>query len=222
MRYWTSDLHLGHKNIITYCNRPYSDVTHMTTSIAQYLLSMLKKDDELIVVGDVALKPQFAFELGRQLSAQGVKLMLVMGNHDACFPEKESKREHALNMKKKYENAGWEVTLSYETFLADGTPVLVSHLPYGNEDGLKYDQRYRSFRPADAGKVLIHGHLHGKYKKFGRMIDVGFDPHEGKILSEEEVIALVKDPRDFIPCHLTDHHEYRRVNGLEKTEMKGL
>jgi calcineurin-like phosphoesterase family protein len=222
MRYWTSDLHLGHKNIIDYCKRQFLDKEDMTQKITAYLLSVLKDGDELVVVGDVALNPKFAHQLGEALSKLGVTLTLIMGNHDSCFPQK-GKEMHASNQRGKFYQSGWKnIHLHWETKLKDGTHVLVSHLPYDSEDGKKYDQRYIDYRPKDKGSYLIHGHLHGKYKKWGRMVDVGFDPHEGKILSEDELIALIHDARDFVPCHLTEHHEYRRANGLEKTEMKGL
>jgi calcineurin-like phosphoesterase family protein len=221
MRYWTSDLHLQHKNIIEYCKRPFTDKDQMTQAIHNHLFEKLKKGDELVVVGDVAMNPKFALDLGRLLTMQGVKLICVMGNHDSCHPC-AGPAVKTLSQAAKWENAGWELHLHYETKLADGTPVLVSHMPYANDETLEYDKRYLQYRPQDDGKILIHGHLHGKYKKLGRMIDVGFDPHEGKILTEDELIALVHDPRHRIDCHLTQYFVDRKANGEEKTDMKGL
>jgi calcineurin-like phosphoesterase family protein len=222
MRYWTSDLHLGHKNIIEYCKRPFADKDIMTNAITLALTSKLKKGDELVVVGDVSMKPSYALELGRILTALGVKLILVMGNHDSPHPCNSKNHDKLGKQRALYTEAGWELHLHWETKLADGTHVAVSHMPYANPETLEYDKRYLQYRLDDKGSVLIHGHLHGKYKKLGRMIDVGFDPHEGHILSEDELIALVHDPRERIDCHLTQHYIDRKANGEEKTNMKGL
>jgi calcineurin-like phosphoesterase family protein len=222
MRYWTSDLHLGHRNIIEYCKRPFADREVMTSEITTYLLSVLKKGDELVVVGDVSLKPTFALELGRLLKAQGVSLVLVMGNHDSPHPSNSRNHDKLGKQRALYAEAGWDLHLHWETKLADGTFVKVSHMPYATPETLEYDKRYLDYRLPDTGSFLIHGHLHGKYKKLGRMVDVGYDPHEGKILSEDELIALIHSPEHRVDCHLTGHHAYRKENNLEKTDMKGL
>ena len=87
----------------------------------------------------------------------------------------------------------------------------MSHFPYQTTEGLEYDQRYQEMRPKDEGMVILHGHLHGRYQKYGRMIDLGFDAH-GKILTEEDVISLIDDPRDFIESPLTEYYRSRKAD----------
>ena len=216
MRYWTSDLHLGHKNILNYCKRPFADHHEMTAAIVVKLLSVLKPKDKLVVVGDVALNPKYARRMAEELTSYGVHLILIPGNHDACF-EWKGKEAHAANMRGKYYADGWkEIYQNLTTELSNGLHVEVNHLPYGNEDGLKYDQRYVEYRPKDKGSVLIHGHLHGRYKKFGRMIDVGWDSHNGEILSEDELIALIQSKDLFVPTHLSGYHDSRPKKDFEK------
>jgi len=222
MRYWTSDLHKGHKKIIEYCKRPFATIEEMDEHIQKYFEQRLKVGDTLVVVGDLSMKPAFAKLFAERLSAMGVHLILVPGNHDACF-EFKGREAKAASMRGKYYQDGWkEIHQTWTTKLSNGLSVLVSHLPYGTESGLEYDQRYQEYRPKDQGQILIHGHLHGWYKKNGRMIDVGWDAHEGAMLSEDELIALIEDPRHFIPAHLAGHYEERKRLGLEKTNMKGL
>lgn len=87
--YITSDLHLEHRNIIKYCNRPYEfsweDVAKMNEDI-------LKQFDELpagstiINLGDIALNSSLTFDKLKgfidRMKSNDKKLWLVLGNHD--------------------------------------------------------------------------------------------------------------------------------------------
>lgn len=37
MRWWTSDHHFGHANIIKYCNRPFADTDEMNKAVDRQL-----------------------------------------------------------------------------------------------------------------------------------------------------------------------------------------
>ena len=87
--YITSDLHLEHRNVIKYCNRPYEfsweDVAKMNEDI-------LKQFDELpagstiINLGDIALNSSLTFDKLKsfvdRMKSNDKKLWLVLGNHD--------------------------------------------------------------------------------------------------------------------------------------------
>lgn len=51
-RFVTSDLHLFHKNIIAYCQRPFADVEEMNEVIIKNWNEVVKKDDMVYVLGD--------------------------------------------------------------------------------------------------------------------------------------------------------------------------
>ena len=116
---------------------------------------------------------------------------------------------------------GHEVATAHElnwSELKNGELVVLSHLPYKNEAGMKYDNRYNDLKCEDTGNYMLHGHLHGRYKKFKNMIDVGWDAHN-KLLSEDEVIALINDPRDFIESPLTSFYEKRAKENLPNADQ---
>lgn len=205
-RKFTSDWHLGHHNVITYCNRPFISKEEMNEYIINHAKETLSKDktDELYILGDVSFNPKYALELPKLLDP--CKLILISGNHDKTFPYKNK----STKMINKYIDHGWkDVKLYEELQLKDGRNILLSHLPYSTGDNLKYDDRYLEWRPKDEGKVLLSGHVHGRYKKNGRVIDVGLDAHALKILSEDDVINLINDPREFIPSELTEWYKER-------------
>ena len=78
--YVCSDLHLGHENIIKYCNRPFVNVESMNKALIENWNSVVHDDDTVICLGDFALgSREDIIEWGKQLKG---KKILVMGNHD--------------------------------------------------------------------------------------------------------------------------------------------
>lgn len=78
--FFTSDLHFGHKNIIDYCNRPFSSVKDMDGALIQAWNARVSSEDTVFVLGD------FAFESSARAQQalaqlQGEKI-LIRGNHD--------------------------------------------------------------------------------------------------------------------------------------------
>ena len=82
-RFWTSDLHFGHANIIRYCNRPFGDVDEMNRSLIQRWNDVVGNDDEVWVLGDVAMG-RIGDTLGLIRQLHGTKILLA-GNHDRCW-----------------------------------------------------------------------------------------------------------------------------------------
>lgn len=81
----TSDLHLGHGNIIKYCKRPFKDVDEMNRKIIHNWNQRVKLDDVVYHVGD------FCFRRGIEGSKTPArdwedqlngKIIHVRGNHD--------------------------------------------------------------------------------------------------------------------------------------------
>lgn len=203
-RFWTSDWHFGHYNVITYCNRPFFTVEEMNEAFEKQWNSQVKPDDEVMFVGDFSLNEKWVELILPRLN--GIK-HLFTGNHDACFPG----RKKALKAHQRYLKLGWASIRMIDTVeLKNGLKVLVSHLPYApreNANPMKYDIRYLEQRPKDQGMILVHGHAHGRYIKDGRMIDVGIDAHNLKLVTEDELIAIIEDKRVFIPSSLTAWYE---------------
>lgn len=183
-RFFTSDTHFGHKNILNYCYRPFADMEQMQRGLIKHWNETVGPDDEIYVLGDFSFNPKWSRIITPQLNG---KKHLIYGNHDAPFPNKE---KHI----RKYFEDGWiTVRRTAELTLKDGTIVNLNHFPYTLHD----DGRFPEYRTPDNGRPLIHGHTHGLYFKKNNGIDVGYDVFL-RILTEDEVIAAIKDPRDFI------------------------
>lgn len=222
--WFTSDLHFGHRNVIQYCNRPFIDIQTMTEGLIKIWNDTVNKGDLVYVLGDFSLNPKWSKEILPRLNGDKI---LIPGNHDACFklPSKEDnpsaikgRNEKYKRMCDKYLKDGWkEIHQSLTIQLKNGRSVLLSHLPYSPKEGEDFDKRYITLRPKDEGLFLLHGHLHCKYRKYNNMIDVGIDG-DLKLWSEDEIISLINDERNFIPSPITEYYKNRKD---EKRNMKG-
>jgi calcineurin-like phosphoesterase family protein len=212
-RFFTSDLHFGHRRVIEYCNRPYADVEQMHEAMVAQWNSQVAVGDEVYCLGDFSLNPKWS-DLYTPL-LNGTK-HLISGNHDATFPFAHHRVNKKMDkMKERYINAGWSTVSEYmELLLSNGQLVAMSHLPYSNPDTLVYDKRYLELRPENKGLPLLHGHLHKRYNKLENMIDVGFDG-DLKLLSEQDVIIMLGDERSFIASPITDFYNKQALKVLE-------
>jgi len=168
--WFTSDLHLGHHNIIGYCDRPFAGVEEMNAALLDNWNRLVDPDDTVWVVGDFAMG-RIEESLGLTARLHGHKI-LVAGNHDRCWYGHGSRGEEWVD---RYLSAGFEriVQGSASVELDDQVSATVCHFPYRGDS---HDRdRYVEHRPVDDGSWLVHGHVHEKWAREGRMINVGVD-----------------------------------------------
>jgi calcineurin-like phosphoesterase family protein len=184
-RWFTSDLHFGHANIIRYCHRPYADVDAMDRDLVARWNATVAPDDEVWVLGDVAMgRIDESLELVHELA--GTK-RLVPGNHDRCWP---GRGESAAGWRQRYEAAGFAEVLPEQVPLTLGDrPALACHFPYVGDS--HDDARFESHRPADHGLLLLHGHVHTKWRIDRRQVNVGCDVWDYRPVAEEEIVAAL-------------------------------
>lgn len=210
-KFFCSDTHFGHRNVIKYCNRPWETVAEMDEAIIEQWNSQVKPGDTVYHLGDVGIGKGMSLKKDIIQRLNGNK-NLVLGNHDACFNTLHKNPdcvETYAKVAKKYLDAGWcSVDIIKYLMLEDGTHVVMTHLPPDNS----YDNRYSQYKVANNPNFnYLHGHLHAHYLKKDNMVDLSFDGNL-KLYPEEEVIALVNDKREFIPSRITDY--YNKTNPI--------
>lgn len=83
---FTSDLHLGHRNIIRLCNRPFSSVEEMDAALIENWNTKVHQNDVVYILGDLLFRNERPpEEYLRQLKG---KKHLITGNHDRDWVRK--------------------------------------------------------------------------------------------------------------------------------------
>lgn len=175
--YFTSDLHIGHANVLVFDQRPFRDLDHMHEVLINNYNSTVK-DGVCYFLGDIGLgKSELVKNVISRMS--GTKC-LILGNHD--------KGVEAMY------KVGFDVVLHGATMQIAGERVTLSHCPLlgvyrekcedmkGSQTGENWHGesrlKQRIFTTTNEGQFHLHGHIHspngGKSKKIlGRQMDVG-------------------------------------------------
>jgi len=106
------DPHFGHENVISYCERPFSSVTEMDEEIIKRWNNLVKKNDEVILLGDFSF---YGREKSRNILSRlhGTKT-LIKGNHDT-------------KSDKYYRDIGFRNASKYPIVVRQG--IILSHQP---------------------------------------------------------------------------------------------
>lgn len=164
--FFTSDLHLGHVNIVKY--RPgFSDVDDMNRTIIDNWNSLVENDDIVYILGDLCMGTiRETIELVREL--KGTKF-LVPGNHDRVFLGYQQSVEKSIEMDKLYRSVGLNVMDEIVDFSPE---IVLSHFPY--EGDHTPEDRYVEYRPKrEPGRWLLHGHVHDEWLRRDNQITSG-------------------------------------------------
>lgn len=137
--YFTSDLHIGHENVIRFDNRPFETVDEMDAELIRRWNTKVDRGDLVYVLGDMIWKTKngTAEELIHNLNGQ---IILIRGNHDRFLSN--AKAKNGLAAVKDYD----EINVTLE----DGTVrrCILSHY---------FIPLYNGHRN---GAIHLHGHSH--------------------------------------------------------------
>ncbi len=134
MNYYISDTHFGHRNVIAFDGRPFSDIDEMDTTLIANWNSRVKADDDVWILGDFCFKAEK--DPSYYLKKLNGKKHLIIGNHDKETLISEKACEHFVSMDKM---------LHIEDC---NKHIVLCHFPIADWNG-----RYR-------GAYHIYGHIH--------------------------------------------------------------
>lgn len=83
-KFYISDLHLGHKNILAFDNRPFFNLKEMTETIISNWNSVVGKNDSVYVLGDMFWNNS---EIPKIMPRLNGNKYLIKGNHDRVDEE---------------------------------------------------------------------------------------------------------------------------------------
>ena len=135
-RWFSSDLHLSHGNIIKYQNRPFNNIREMDEALLTYHNELVKPKDHWSCLGDVTIRRGGRIDREwfiREIRKYNGHKRLYLGNHDH-FPIQV------------YIDAGFEKV--YATW-RDEKGILFSHIPVHP-------------RSIGSARANVHGHIHSQ------------------------------------------------------------
>lgn len=145
---FTGCSHFGHKNILTYCNRPFSDVHEMDEEMIKRWNVVVKPGDTVFHLGDFGLgNLEYLASILARLNGD---IRFLMGSHDSQLKE--------LEKQGLAEILGFQFTLSYE-----GKKVTMNHCSMRVWPASHYNAWH------------LFSHSHGKLAPFGKSFDIGVD-----------------------------------------------
>lgn len=110
-KFYISDLHFGHKNILGFDNRPFVDIEQMNNELIRRWNSVVSDGDVVYVLGDMFwCTPKDAMPIMEQLNGQK---FLVKGNHDRWHDAKFDKLFVKIDEYMEIEDNGRKVVLCH-------------------------------------------------------------------------------------------------------------
>lgn len=171
--YFTADLHFGHRKIIELCNRPFNSIEEHDEALIEYWNKIVKKEDEVFILGDFALSP---FEYARKIRFKlNGRIFYIEGNHDKI----------ASKLKDTFKWYKQTCLIKRED-----TTIWLSHYPH------------MSWPKSIHGSYHLYGHVHGRNSGSEEvlnrlMYDVGVDKNQYSPVSLEK-IKIILDTRKAI------------------------
>lgn len=183
MIYLTADLHLGHENIIKYCNRPFVDVDEMDNTLINNWNRTVHQDDIVYVLGDFSLLRPIQKVLSYIERLNG-RVYFLQGSHDAWLDG--IKVNDDITNRSSY--IGPLVQIKGIQSDKYNLPTTLCHYAMRKWDRGHY------------GAAHFYGHSHGKLDVLGRSLDVGIDSWEYYPVNYELLLAIVSSikPHDSV------------------------
>lgn len=192
----TSDWHLGEERM-EIIQRPFQTPWEMWLTLRDNINRVVAPEDELIVVGDCAVKKEWLHNI-RYL--HGTKT-LIRGNHDRRFTDKEL---YPYFDRIVPEGEGLDVDCIDKALESIYIPLWLTHYPSQSR----------------ADRFNLVGHIHSSWKVQKNMLNVGVDVHHFKPVSLKRIpfffnaISNYYDNDVWVADHPANAaHNDRGVNG---------
>ena len=172
MIFFTSDTHFGHAKIIEYCNRPFTDISHMNESMIEKWNAVVGPGDTVYHLGDFSMGPKENVQIRKRLNG---KVILVKGNHD---------KKDAVHLE-----AGFDELHRRLEIEIDGYKLYLAHIPIHLDPGTRWYPEELSTKPPEYFDYFLCGHVHTAWKRQGKTINVGVDVSNFIPLTLAQLIA---------------------------------
>ncbi len=176
--FFTSDLHLGHVNIIRHCSRPFSSIEEMDNELIKRWNKVVTPKDTVYILGDFAFYKDQQKTIDAFNKLNGAEIHLIQGNHD---------KHMKAYVKEKFTSCG-----PYkEIYIADSDAhkqrqfIVLMHYAM------------RVFNKSGHSAIQLFGHSHGSLPGNSQQLDVGVDCWDYTPCSYEQIKEKLKTLPQF-------------------------
>lgn len=188
-KFFTSDLHIGHKNICALTDRHKAVPQEYHDDWIRCLWnSQVKPGDIVYHLGDFLYNSEDAGAFNIYVSRLGGQKFFIKGNHDRSKLVRDTSESYEWSDIKN-------IKISHKE---EKIHVVLCHFAFHTWDRMHH------------GSFHLHGHSHGSLAPYGRRLDVGLDNAynifgEHRFFTEEDVYNLCMAREIESP----DHHKVR-------------
>ena len=185
MNYFTSDLHFGSNDTITFDNRPFKNYKQFQNKIIKQWNKMMNKEDTLYVIGDFLdyhedTKESWKVTLNL-ITKIKPKVILILGNNEERVI-KNIFNNNFEEFRKYCISIGFNDVLETHQITIKDIPFHLVHKPKHKKDNI----------------LNLFGHSHkalGLYKPYG--FNIGCDLNNYKPYSEDDIMVLVEKKEKY-------------------------
>ena len=176
--FFTSDLHIGHKKILTMGKgRPFNTIEEHDKTLIDNWNKKVSPNDLVYVLGDMFWNYN-SKQIKEILSQLNGKKHLILGNHDRVIHNEKSNC--------------WEEIIPYKELTINDDVIILCHYPLAE------------FKHCFRGSYHLHGHTHGTYDYSNHnyphgnhnIYDVGVDTNDFEPKSWEEIKEIIRKRND--------------------------
>ena len=179
----TSDTHFGHAKRMP-ADRGFASIEEHDEVLTENWNRLVRKNDMVFHFGDVGIQTT-TFILERVAKLNGRK-HLITGNHDQVWPGHRDSHKHQKRWLGVFDSVQ-----AYGARRVGKRRLLMAHLPYVGDH--TKEPRYPEFRLPNKGALLLHGHVHDKWRVRDNPINVGVDVWNLRPVMLDHVIQLAKE-----------------------------
>lgn len=166
--WFTSDPHWGHKNILTYCQRPFQDLNEMHQAMRDRWNEVVAPSDTVWLLGDFVFGTVgWGTEILQSLAG---RKHLIQGNHDRHKPS-------------LYLRMGFETVQTHAEIVLEGLRVRMRHRPPAL---------------TEEPQLTLCGHVHERWAwdPARLTLNVGVDMWDFRPISAEQVASTLVKARN--------------------------
>lgn len=178
--WFTGDLHLGHFNVIRFCNRLFASTNEMDESLIDNYNRLVKPNDIVYILGDLFWKTLTQEQANSYAARLNGQKHYIFGNHEERMQHKDIHKYFV-----------WRKDYA-EIHPADQKRMVLFHYPL------------RSWHGSNYGTYCLHGHCHGNLPEIKQgltneesplIMDVGVDCNNMYPFSLKDVVQKMKSKK---------------------------